>query len=100
MQAYYLATTHNVRVNVEDSSGQAVAGATVTVTFVTLAGVAVAGQAWPLALSDQGDGSYVGTLTHALQVTKADKMRAQITAIKGSARAYAEPTVRVVVDGS
>jgi hypothetical protein len=100
MQAYYLATTHNITVSVEDNVGLPVTGAVVVVTLVTLTGSQVTGQAWPLALTDQGDGTYRGAVSHALQVTKADKLRARITATKSGAQAYAEPTIKVVVDGS
>lgn len=99
MEAYYLLNTHTAKATLTDADDLPVLGAVVDITF-QIAGVDVAGQAWPLALTDQGDGSYEGLVQHDLTVTKNDKMTALINSTKGLARGHAEVTVKVVVDGS
>ncbi len=99
MEAYYFKSTHTARVTLEGEDELAVVGATVDFTLQKN-GVDVAGQAWPLSLLDQGDGTYEALVSDALVVTKKDRLVAIIDSLKGTAKAHAEITVKVVVDGS
>ncbi len=99
MEAYYFKSTHTAKVTLEDEDELPVAGATVDFTLQKN-GVDVAGQPWPLALVDQGDGTYEALVSEALVVNKGDRLVAIIDSLKGTAKAHAEVTVKVVVDGS
>jgi hypothetical protein len=66
---------------------------------VDSSGDPVAGQDWPLELTDMGDGTYEGNVDHDLVVSNRDKLRARVVSSKGAARGFAEPTIKVVTDG-
>lgn len=99
MEAYYVLTTHTLVVTLEDRDKVAVIGASVDARIQDIEGVDVVGQAWPLSLTDIGDGTYEGTILHTLAVKRGDRLRAIIDSVKGSAFAHAEPTLKVIVDG-
>lgn len=98
MLAYYLSSTHTLTVTLTDTEDAGVTGATVVCTVVDRDGEEVSGQSWPLSLTDAGSGSYTGTVEHDLDVTKGQRLTAQVTATKSSVQRYAEVPVIVRVD--
>lgn len=100
MEALYYLSTHTARVTLTDAAGDPVLGAdSVDVTLRDKNGDDVAGQSWPLSLTEIGAGVYEGTVLHSVTVTKTDRLKMIVDAVKGLTFSHLEETVRVVVDG-
>lgn len=86
MDVIYLANDHVIELQglTNGLDGSTVESATVTCTLTDDAGQPIAGQAWPLALTHTGQGTYQATLDAALQLTNRQTVVAVITATAGS----------------
>lgn len=89
--AVYIANDNVLEVSevIDSITGNIDTGASVSVELVTLDGVHVAGESWPLIVPHSADGLYRVTLSHALELKQARPVIAQIR-ITGStgAKAY------------
>lgn len=90
-------STNILTATLTDSSGSAVAGATVTVTILDLDGTEIVSGA---IMVGQGDGTYDYTVANTLLSTPGVRYRAQVTAVSGTSTRYAEVELTSRVDAT
>lgn len=91
-------TDCNVNVTVTDANGDAVTGATVTITIMDKTGETALYE--DEVMSAEGGGVYSFTFPAEAAVSAGDVLRGQISVDTGSLEGYAEPYLVVVVDRS
>ena len=72
MESIYIGNDHTITLSgLADSAGDPLLAATVSATLLMRDTLGeVPGETWPLTLSHQQDGEYVGTLDKAVQISK------------------------------
>ena len=96
MLTVYYASTSTLTATLTDSSGVAVTGATLALTIKRV-GAAIAGETWPVSMTDAGLGTYTYTVADDL-LDRGRTYTACILATKAGVSRYAEVPILVVVD--
>lgn len=95
MQIAYFQSTATLTVTLTTVAGEAVTGATVTLTLLDEDGTAVVEDA---SVTETGGGEYTYTIADDLLDTRNHVYVAQITATSGSVQRYTEIPIRTAVD--
>lgn len=95
----YVGNDHRVEVTgLKDDDGNVITGATVTATVYESDGTTeVSGVTWPITLSDEGSGTYGGTLSTDADIKENTRYIVNIKAVSGNTEALwrqNEPAIR------
>ena len=84
-QVLYIGSTNQASIPLVDLNGNAVEGATVTITLLDDDGDEVAGQSWPASMAETATpGTYAATLESDLTLSEFDALVAVVVATKGT----------------